>query len=99
MKDMTCFSFPSNLLNTTYIDSSDVSWYAYNREEEKSKLKVSEHVKNDIKELCIRASIELANPRLARVAYSIVPSPVVPLFIEDRAAWTWTLSQKPRGSG
>ena len=128
MKDMTCLSFPSNLLNTTYIDSSDVAWYAYNREGEKSKLKVSEHAKNGIKEFCIRASIELANARLARVAYSIVPvslaelkkeylehldkpgfpnihfhtkeipfvplaeddwelpSPVVPLFLDDRAA-------------
>ena len=76
MKDMTCLSFPSNLLNTTYIDSSEVVWYAYNKEGEKTKLKVSEHAQNDIKEFCIRASIELVDARLARVCYAIVPVPL-----------------------
>ena len=73
LKDMTTLSFPSNTTYTNYIDSTDIAWYAYNKEGEKTKLRASEHADAGIKKFCIRASVELVNAKTASICYAIVP--------------------------
>ena len=43
LKDLTRLSFPGNLMYTTYINSDEVSWYAYKSAGEKAKLNKSEY--------------------------------------------------------
>ena len=73
LKDMTTLSFPGNLMYTTYINSDEISWYAYKSVGQKVKLNKSEHEDCDIKKFCVRASVQLVDAKTARISYGIVP--------------------------
>ena len=73
LKDMTSLSFPGNLMYTTYINSDEISWYAYKSVGEKVKLNKSEYEACDIKKFCVRASVQLVDAKTARISYGIVP--------------------------
>ena len=61
MKDLTSLSFPANLMYTTYINSDEISWYAYKSAGERVKLNKSEHETCGIKKFCFRASVQLVD--------------------------------------
>ena len=73
LKDLTRLSFPGNLMYTTYINSDEISWYAYKSSGEKAKLNKSEHEACGIKKFCVRASVQLVDSTTARIMYGIVP--------------------------
>ena len=74
LKDNNNLSFPSNTMYTNYIDSSNIAWYVFNTNDEKSKLAQSEYTKHNIGKFCIRASVKLLDgASLARISYAIVP--------------------------
>ena len=58
---------------TTYINSDEISWYAYTSVGQKVKLNKSEHEDCDIKKFCVRASVQLVDAKTARISYGIVP--------------------------
>ena len=58
---------------TTYINSDEISWYAYKSAGERVKLNKSEHEACGIKQFCTRASVQLVDTNTARITYGIVP--------------------------
>ena len=73
MKDANSLEFPSNTMYTSYINSDEVSWYVYRSVGEKAKVPKSEYKNCDIKNFCIRASVQLIDDKHAKVTYGIVP--------------------------
>ena len=73
LKDLTSLSFPGNMMYTTYINSDEVSWYAYKSVAERAKLNKSDYEGCGIKKFCVRASVQLVDSETARITYGIVP--------------------------
>jgi hypothetical protein len=73
LKDLTSLSFPGNLMYTTYVNSDEVSWYAYKSVGDRAKLNNSDYEGRGIKKFCVRASVQLVNSETARITYGIVP--------------------------
>ena len=58
---------------TMYINSNEISWYAYKSVGENSKFNKTDYEACDIKKFCVRASVQLVDAKTARISYGIVP--------------------------
>ena len=99
MKYLTSLSFPANLM---YINSDEISWYAYKSAGERVKLNKSEHEACGIKKFCVRASVQLVKSTTARITNGIVPVSFDELkreYLEhlDKPGYPNILFQKKKG--